>query len=141
MRNFVLGLAAAGTATLMASPASAQYYERGYGYNYGSRYNNYGDFGALQRRLSNVQRSLGGMPPQAAYQINAEANALERQLQFAARNGLNPYEAHDLDVRIGQLERRQLQFSRNWGYGYNNYSYERNREGRNRDWQGDRDDD
>ena len=93
--------------------------------DYGARYNNYGDFGSLQRRLYNVERSLDGVPPQAAYQLSAEANALERQLRMASRNGLNPYEAHELDVRIGQLEQRQLAFSRNRGYGYNNYSYDR----------------
>jgi hypothetical protein len=125
MRNFVLGLAAAGAVTLMASPATAQYYPGyGYGYSrdYGPRYNGYGDFGALQRRLYNVERSLDGVPPQAAYQLNAEANALERRLRIASRNGLNPYEARDLDVRIGQLERR-LQWASNQGYRYNNYSY------------------
>ena len=86
-----------------------------------------------------MERSLDGVPPQAAYQLHAEANALERQLRLAARNGLNPYEAHELDVRIGQLEQRQLQFSRYRGYGYNNY--DRNREGRHGGWGRDRDDD
>lgn len=141
MRNFVLGLAAAGAATLMASPATAQYYPRGYGYgyNYAGRYNSYGNFGSLQQRLFNVERSLGGVPPQAAYQLHAEANALERRLQWAARNGLDPYEAHEMDVRIGQLEQRQLQFSRYGRYGYNNY--DRYREGRHGGWGRDRDDD
>ena len=143
MRKLVLGLAGAASALVIAAPAGAQYYPRAYGYDrgYGAGYNSFGDFGSLQRRLYNVERSLDGVPPQAAYQLHAEANALERRLRFAARNGLNPYEAHELDVRIGQLERRQLQFSRNWGYGYNNYSYDRDREGRHRDWHGDRDDD
>ena len=139
MRNLVLGLATAASAVLVATPATAQYYPRGYGYSrdYGARYNSYGEFSTLQRRLYNVERSLDGVPPQAAYQLSAEANALERQLRMASRNGLNPYEAHELDVRIGQLEQRQLAFSRNRGYGYNNYSYDRRGERRH----GDRDDD
>jgi hypothetical protein len=143
MRNLILGLATVASAALIATPAAAQYYPRGYGYSrdYGASYNNYGDFGSLQRRLYNVERSLDGVPRQAAYQLSAEANALERQLRMASRNGLNPYEAHELNVRIGQLEQRQLMFSRKRGYGYNNYSNERGGEGRHRGWNGDRDDD
>ena len=139
MRNLVLGLATAASAALLATPAAAQYYPRGYGYSrdYGARYNSYGQFSTLQRRLYNVERSLDGVPPRAAYQLNAEANALERQLRVASRNGFNPYAAHELDVRIGQLERR-LQWASNQGYRYNNYSYGYRGEGhRNHD----RDDD
>ena len=138
MRNLVLGLAAAASAVAIATPATAQYYPREYGYgrDYGGRTAAYGDFGALQRRLYNVQRSLDGVPPRAAYRLNAEAAALQRQLQMASRNDLNPYEAHNLDVRIGQLERR-LQSVSNRGYGYNRYSYDRYRGERHRD----RDDD
>ena len=46
MRNLVLGLATAASAVLVATPATAQYYPRGYGYSrdYGARYNSYGQF-------------------------------------------------------------------------------------------------
>ena len=141
MRNFVLGLVAAGATISLATPATSQYYPRGYGYGYnaGGRYDDYSAFATLQRRLYNVERSMGGVQPQAAYQLHAQADALERRLRIAARNGLDPYEAHELNVQIGELERRQLYFSRNRGYGYNRY--DRNREGRYGGWGRDRDDD
>ena len=86
MRNLVLGLATAASAVLVATPATAQYYPRGYGYSrdYGARYNSYGHFGSLQRRLYNVERSLDGVPPQAAYPLSAEA----RRARASAAHGV-----------------------------------------------------
>ena len=137
MRKLIISLAAATAALAVASPASAQYYG-GQSYGYGQRSNDWGAVRTLQRRLNNVERSLGGVRPEQAYRIQAEANALERRLQIAARNGFNPYEAHDLDLRVNQLE---LRLQRAAGYGryrgndYNDYDrgHGRGHGGRDRD--------
>ena len=152
MRKVLLSLAAAGTALVIAAPAAAQYYpQRGapygnaYGYNgYGNGYNDYGAVRTLQNRLNNVMRSLGGVRPDRAEQIRAEAFQIDRRLRMAARNGLNPYEAQRLDQQVNQLERR-LQYASNRGYGrnngynqYNGYNgYDRDRDGRDDRWEDD----
>ena len=158
MRKLVLGLAAAGAALAVATPASAQYYGGGYGYNGGgygyNGYNGYnreyGDASGFHRRIYNVMNSLGGVRPDRVGMIRAEAIGLDRELRYAARNGLNPYEARNFDVRIGQLERHLQYASVNRGYGgYGNYGYnggyynDRDRDGRDDRWEHrrDRDDD
>jgi len=158
MRKFVLGLIAAGSALAVAAPAAAQYYQpygyngygngNGYGYNRYNGYDRYGTIRSLQQRIYNIERGLGGVRPDQANRIAAQANNLERRLRIAARNGLNPYEAHDLDVRIGQLEQWKINasgygYGRNRGYGndrYNGYngSYrDRDRDGRDDRWEDD----
>ncbi len=61
--------------------------------------------------------------------LRGEANQIERKLHRAARNGLNPYEARDINVRIARLE-QQVQYSvaRNGNYGRS--YYDRDRDGR-----------
>ena len=140
MRNMIIGLAAAGTALAVATPATAQYYQQPYGYNgYGNNgygYNNgYGQARGLQNRVFNVLRSLGGVRPGARERIRDQAINIDRQLRYASRNGLNPYEARNFDYRIGQLERQLQRANYNRGYGYNNgynngYAYDRDRDGR-----------
>jgi hypothetical protein len=140
MRNLIIGLAAAGTALAVATPATAQYYQQPYGYNgYGNNgygYNNgNGQARGLQNRVFNVLRSLNGVRPGARERIRDQAINIDRQLRYASRNGLNPYEARNFDYRIGQLERQLQRANYNRGYGYNNgynngYAYDRDRDGR-----------
>lgn len=144
MRKLILGLAATGSALAVATPAAAQYYQQPYGYNgYGNGYNNgYGQARGLQNRVFNVLRSLGGVRPDARERIRYQAINIDRQLRYASRNGLNPYEAQNFDYRIGLLE-RQLQraaYNRGYGYGngYNGYGYDRDRDGRDDRWEDDR---
>ena len=150
MGRFVLALAAASTVTCAAAPAAAQYYgdRPYYGYNGHERpYYGYGYEGVrgLEQRIFNVLRGLGG-PPQVRERLRQEAINLDRELRFAGRNGLDPYEAHSFDVRIGQLERRNGYAAggqyRYQGYGDNGrrWDYERRRDHeRNREYE--RDDD
>jgi TolA-binding protein len=150
MRNLMISLAAAGTALAFATPAAAQYYPqqsygyRGqqYGYN-GYRQNNWAQARQLQARLENVERQINRLDRRdiirdnRADRLRSEANHLERQLRFAARNGLNPYEANSINGRIAWLE-RQVQYSlanRYGGYGNNGYGhqggyYDHDRDGR-----------
>jgi hypothetical protein len=163
MRKIVLSLAAAGAALIAASPATAQYYPQqqsygysGYGYNNGFGFNNgFGQVRALQVRIDNVERQINRLDRYnrigdgRADQLRFEAKQLERQLRYSARNGLNPYEARDIELRIARLEQR-VQYSLASGYGrygygngYNGYGYDRDRDGRDDRWEhrSDRDDD
>jgi hypothetical protein len=106
-----------GTAsTLMATAASGQYHHQGRfhsnGYNEGSAIR------TLERQVHDVMRSLGGVRPDQRDQIRAEAMGLDHEIRMAASDGLNPAEYHDLDVRLGQLERQERAFSMNRGRGY-----------------------
>jgi hypothetical protein len=101
-------LIAAASTLAVSTPASAQYYHHGYGYH-----NGWGEARSLETRIHNVLRSLGGVRPDQRDVIRAQAFDLDRELHMAMRNGLNPGEAHNLDVRIGQLERHQQWASMN----------------------------
>lgn len=137
MRTLIISLAAAGAALAVASPASAQYYGgqpygygQGYGYN-GYGYNNYGQVRALQARIDAVQWQINrldrynGIRDDRADRLRDESRQIERRLHQAARYGLNPYEANDIQVRIARLE-SQVQYAsanRYGGYGgYNGYN-------------------
>ena len=151
MRKVVLALAAAGSALVIAAPASAQYYPQpGYGapgYN-GYGHNNWGQVRALQARIDNVERQIRFLDRRnvirddRADRLRDEADNLERRLHFAARNGLNPYEANEINARIARLEQRVQWSAANRGYGYGRGDYDRDRDGRDyRDRDGDGRDD
>jgi hypothetical protein len=151
MRKVLIALAAAGSALAIATPAAAQYYPGqpyGYGYNqpYGNAYgyNNYGQVRSLQVRINAVERQINLLDRRDrirnrdADRLRDEANNLERRLRHAARDGMNPYEARDIQVRLARLEQR-VQYTLsyrngrygNYGYnGYNGYGYDRDRDGR-----------
>jgi len=147
MRKLIIALAAAGSALAIATPAAAQYYPgQPYGapYGYGYGYNNYGQVRALQIRIDAVERQINLLDRRDrirnrdADRLRSEANSIERRLRHAARDGMNPYEARDIQVRIARLEQRvQYSLGRGYGrYGYNGYngynggSYDRDRDGR-----------
>lgn len=147
MRRVLISLAAAGAALAVASPAAAQYYpSQPYGYGYG--YNDYGQVRALHARIDRIERQIdrldryGAAPAGVADRLRDQARRLEYRLSVAARNGLNPYEASEIQARVGQLDQRVQYFSANrYGYrGYNDgygdrgYGYQ---EGRGH-WNGDR---
>ena len=119
MRKILLSLAATSAALISASPVAAQYYPQPRSFGYGRMVT---VWGAFESRLDNVRRSLDRVRPGRAYTIAAEANRLDRQVRFAARNSASPYEVRELDARISQLERRVGWASRRYGYnGYNSY--------------------
>jgi hypothetical protein len=148
MRRFVLSLAAAGAALAVATPASAQYYPApafGYGYGYNNfAPNNYGQLRALQARIDAVQYQIKRLDRRnivrddSADRLRSESRSIEHRLHRAARYGLNPYEANDINNRISRLEQR-VQYAAanrygraygyNGGYGYNGFT-DRDRDGR-----------
>jgi len=158
MRKLMISLAAAGAALAIATPAAAQYYPGQYGAPYGNAYgynNNWGQVRSLQVRINAVERQINALDrrdrirDRSADRLRDEANSIERRLRHAARDGLNPYEAQDLQVRIARLEQRvQYTLARGYGrYGYNNgyngygnnggYS-DRDRDGRDDRYENDR---
>ena len=112
-------LAATSAALISASPVAAQYYPQPRSYGYGRMVT---VWTAFENRLDNVRRSLGGVRPDRAYGLAAEANRLDRQVRFAASNNASAYEVRELDARISQLERRASWVSRGYGTrGYDSY--------------------
>ncbi len=103
-----------GTASvLMATAATGQDHHQGRphsnGYNEGSAVR------TLEKQIQDVLRSVGGVRPDQREQVRAEAMGLDHQIRSAASNGLSPAEYHDLDARVGQLERREHSLSMNRG--------------------------
>ena len=140
MCKIILGIAVAGAALIAAAPASAQYYPQPYGNAYG--YNNFGQVRALQARIDAVERQIRFLDRQdvvgddRADRLRFEAREIERKLRRSARNGLNPYEARDINVRIARLEQRvQYSVARN---GYGGGYYDRDRDGRDDRYEDDR---
>jgi cell division protein FtsB len=114
MRKIILSIAAAGAALAVATPASAQYYPAPrYGASYG-----FGEVRSLQVRIDNVERQIDRLDrrdrigDRNADRLRDEANRIEERLHRAARGGLNPSEARDINVRIQRLEQR-VQYSMN----------------------------
>jgi len=82
---------------------------------------------ALQVRLDNVERQISRLDhrdrisERSADRLRDQANDIERRLRRVSRNGLNPYEANEIQIRIANLEQRvQVALSNRYGrYGYN----------------------
>ena len=87
----------------------------------------------VERQINQLDRR-DRIRDRAADRLRDEANRIEQRLRSAGRNGLNGYEANDIQVRIARLE-QQVRYSLannngrwNGNYGYNNY--DRDRDGR-----------
>jgi hypothetical protein len=107
MRKVLISLAAAGVALGVAAPASAQYYGApAYGYSN----NNYSQVRSLQYRVDAIQRQINVLDRRnvlsnrEARRLRDDSRQVERQLYRAARYGLNPYEARNINYRIARLE-------------------------------------
>jgi len=135
MRKFVLSLAAAGAALAIASPASAQYYPQPQPYGYGYGYNHHAQVRALQARIDRVQWQIRDLDrrnlirDRQADRMRDDARQLERRLRVAARHGLHPREAHDIQLRLARIEQRvELAFRQaRYGYGHGGYQGYRDR--------------
>ena len=158
MRKLMISLAAAGAALAIATPAAAQYYPGQYGAPYGNAYgynNNWGQVRSLQARIDRIEWQINRLdrhdriPDRSADRLRDEANNIERRLRHAARDGMSPWEAQDIQVRIARLKQRvQYTMARGYGrYGYNNgYNgygnnggyYDRDRDGRDDRYENDR---
>ena len=151
MRKLLISLAAAGAALVVATPAAAQYYPQPqpYGYGYGNGYNgygynNYGGVRALQARVDALQWQIRSLDRRdrirdgRADRLREEANGIEHRLHRAARYGLNPYEANDIQARLARLEQR-VQYAANRYGRYDRYGYNGHYGDRDDRWDHDRD--
>jgi hypothetical protein len=133
MRKLMISLAAAGTALAFATPAAAQYYpQQSYGQQYGGRgYNGYGNNGwgqmrALQARVDSVEDQIRRLDRRnvirddSADRMRDDAQRIEKRLHRAARNGLDSYEANDIQARIANLEQR-VRYAVSYGNGRRGY--------------------
>ena len=150
MRKFLISLAAAGAALVVASPAAAQYYPQPQPYGHGSGYNgygynnygynnyansNYGSVRALRARVDAIQWQIKSLDRRdrirdgRADRFREEANGIEHRLHRAARYGLNPYEANDIQARLARLEQRVQYAANRYGrYGNGRYGDRRDRD-------------
>lgn len=131
MRKLLVTLTAAGTALAFAAPASAQWYpQQGYGNRYANGYgfNDWGQARAMQTRIDSVQRQIDTLARRnrirgdSAGHLMQETRDLEWRLRSASRNGLDPYEANDVQRRIALIERR-VQYAAAMRYGYGNQGW------------------
>ena len=118
MRKSVLALFAAGSAVAVAAPASAQYYPQADRYGYGAN-QYYDNIRGLQRRIYNALGTINSAPYDQQYRLRSEAIGLDRELRYAARNGLSPYEAESIGTRVQRLEFRVQRAAQYGRYGYN----------------------
>ena len=151
MRTMLISLATAASALAFAAPAAAQYYPpvpQPYGYGYGYHHN-YGQFRSLQVRINNLQRRIARLDSRdriterEARRLRDDARDLERRLAFAARNGLHPAEARNIELRLARLEHRLHRDARDGNrWGYRDGRWDHDRDGRDDRWERrDRDDD
>ncbi len=146
----------------IAAPATAQWtlsygtqYGNQYGGQYGSQYgyghNNHAHVRGLMVRVNRLERQIQQLDrrnilsSREANRLSRQANVIERRLRQASYNGLNGYEAREIQVRIVRLEqniRHQANDGNRYGNrGYNNGSYaysDRDRDGRNDRYEDDR---
>ena len=122
MRRLLITLAAAGTALAVAAPASAQWAPSpppyGYGHGvpsygapaYGWGQNGFQNVRSLQWRVDQLQRQINVLASRRilskreANELRERSRNVEVRLRRAARYGLNPHEARDVQLRIARLE-------------------------------------
>jgi hypothetical protein len=139
MRKFLVSAAIAASTLVAAAPAAAQYYPpqpQGNAYGY---HNNYGQVRRLDARIDAIQRHIHNLDRRnvlsnrEADRLRGESRDVERRLHQLARNGLNGWEANDIERRIYRLEtriQREARDGNGWRNGYNQAGfYDRDRDG------------
>lgn len=160
MRKLLISTIVAASTLAISAPAAAQWtlsYGNQYGGQYGAPYgnaygyNNNGQTRALMVRINRIERQIRQLDrrnilsEREAHQLRDQAMRIERRLRQASYNGLNGYEARDIQLRIARLEQnlryqandRNRYGYRNDSYGYGNI-YDRDRDGRDDRYEDDR---
>lgn len=110
MRKYIISLAAVASIAAFAGPSTAQNSHAPQRTSYG--HNNYSQVRSLQVRIDGIQRRIERLDQRRiisnreAYQFRSQARQVERQLQRAARSGVNRVEHANLDSRMDRLELR-----------------------------------
>ena len=147
MRKFIFTAAIAVSTLAVAAPAAAQWYPpQPQGNAYG--YNNHGQVRRLDARIDAMQRQIKHLDQRdvlserEARDLRHQSNDVERRLRVAARNGLNGWEANDIERRVQRLEvriQREARDGNGWRSGYSNAGWsDRDRDGRNDRYEDDR---
>src|SRR5690349_1516946 len=153
MKKIVFTAAAALTAFVAASPASAQAYgypqRAPYGNAYG--YNNYGQTRALLGRVQQLRNEIRQLDRRnilsngEARRLDREAQNVEMRIVRSGRNGMNWNELRDNQNRIYRLEqnirREATDWNRRYGSRYGAYHsqwMDRDHDGRNDRYEDDR---
>jgi opacity protein-like surface antigen len=147
MRKFIFAAAIAASTLAVSAPAAAQWYPpQPQGNAYG--YNNYGQVRRLDARIDAMQRHIKRLDQRdvlserEARDLRSQSNDVERRLRVAARNGLNGWEANDIERRVQRLEvriQREARDGNGWRSGYNNAGWnDRDRDRRNDLYEDDR---
>jgi hypothetical protein len=126
MRTFAFAFVVAGSALAVTAPAWAQYAPRPYSnaYDYD---NNWGQVRSLQQRIDNVERQIRLLDRRnivrddRADRLREEARDIEHRLRRVTRNGLNPREANEINMRIARLEQRVQYAAANSNGAYRRY--------------------
>jgi len=157
MRKFLISATLLASTLAIAAPAAAQVrvtvgsqYGNGYGYSnqygYGNQngygyQNNYGQVRHFQTRVTQVHHRIHSLENRLSrgefLRLNQQVDALKYRLRQTSYQGINQWEARDLNLRIAQLERSIYRFARDGGsyghhgnqYGNNQYGYDRDRDG------------
>lgn len=130
MRRFLISLVAAASVSAIAAPVSAQprgnmtpYAAPVYNYspyNYGRGYSGYAFVQQMQARVQRIRADIRNMEvrrilsPREARSLEREANAIQRRVYKAPRNGIRPAEARGIENRIRNLEIRVSREARDW---------------------------
>ena len=124
MRKVLISAAAAVSALVVASPASAQYFPVAPGYAYG---HNIGHARAMKARVDRIQFEIRRLAqyrmisPGEYRRLLRESREVEYRLIRNARDGfgLSPREAYETERRIARLEwriARDVRDGRRWAY-------------------------
>ena len=156
MRKVLISTILAASTLAIAAPAAAQWtlsYGNQYGGQYGNQYGgqygngygyqqNYGQARQYQTRITQLHNRIHSLQNRLSrgefLRLNQEVDSLKNRLRQVSYGGIGQWEARDLNWRIAQIERTIYRFARddrgNGGhhgnqYGYNQYGYDRDRDG------------
>lgn len=150
MRKFLIPMIAAASVIGVAAPASAQYapvrhvqphYAQSWAppvynyqvYNYGNRFNGFNFARTMQQRVQRIRGDVRMMQSRRvlsyseARGLDRQAVNLERRIAHASRNGVQPWEARNLENGIRNLEvrvaREANDRNRRYGHRYGHRRY------------------
>jgi hypothetical protein len=123
MRKLLFSVIAAASTLAVAAPASAQwappvYRYQPYNYTYGFNFHNYAR--SMQARVQKIRYDIRVMDQRRvlsnreARSLDNEARQIERRIYRASRNGIQPYEARNVEHRIRNLEIRVQREATDW---------------------------
>jgi len=115
MRKFLIPIVAAASTFAIAAPAAAQWAPPVYNYqpyNYGRGYNGFNFARSMETRVQRLRVDIRNLQARRilgrgeARSLEVQARNLQRRIYMASRNGIQPYEARQVENQIRRLEYR-----------------------------------